>query len=63
MNNRKLIITWKPDVLHMGTARSERDSFKNIKTIEKAQKIVSKRNPHQILFATYNNEVIFSSTN
>lgn len=77
MNNRKLIITWKTDVSSMVlhdlrhldtdgykgiTARSERDSFRNVKTIEKAQRIVSKRNPHQILFATYNNEVIFART-
>lgn len=93
MNNRKLIITWKPDVFHMYehngsyegkapyaldedtnkivsmydyskgfTCRSERESFRNIKSIEKAQLLLTKRNTSQILFATYNNTVIFAST-
>jgi len=87
MTNRKLTITWKPDVLsnveHKGsyernkenyeedfrnrilgnnykglTARSERETFRNIKSKEAAQKILRKRNRKEILFATYNNENI-----
>lgn len=78
MSNRVLVITFKPDVLHMidhngsfkegdlvysdlkgATSRSERESFRNIKTKEKAQAIVSRRNPKQILVATYNKSAIF----
>ncbi len=82
MTNRKLVITYKPDVLsmlpHSGswitdketgnvsfdkwkglTARSEREGFKNIKSKESAMRIVGRRNKNEILFANYNNEVIY----
>jgi hypothetical protein len=87
MGNRKLIITWKPDVLsmvdHNGsfkkkaednlyphlksnnykgmTARSERESFSNIRTKESAEKIVNRRNKKEILVAKYNNEIIYEN--
>lgn len=88
MKNRRLIITWKPDVLHMEehdgsfetienlkgfpkrnynwdkgyTARSERDSFNNIKTLEAAEKILSRRNKNEIMFAEWNDQVFFART-
>ncbi len=57
MTNRKLVITYKPDVGL--TARSEREGFKNIKSKESAMRIVGRRNKNEILFANYNNEVIY----
>ena len=79
MSKRVLIITYKPDVLHMIehngskevgkngwiynydkglTARSERESFRNIKTKEKAKAILNIRNRSQILVAKYGKEII-----
>lgn len=73
MNNRTLIITWKPDVLtmvqHKGsrhtfdrglTSRSERNTFRNIKSIASAEKIIGKRNKKEILFAQWEDEVIYT---
>lgn len=78
MKNRKLIITWKPDVLNMyehkgskaknpendyykgKSARSERDSFNNIKSLEAAEKILSKRNKSEMIFAEWNGEIIYT---
>lgn len=74
MNNRTLIITWKPDVLSMVqhdgskhtfdkglTSRSERETFRNIKSELAAKKIVGKRNKKEILFAQWEDEVIYTS--
>ena len=41
------------------TSRSERESFKNIKTIKAAERIVSRRNKNEIIVAKWNNEVVF----
>lgn len=72
MNNRKLIITWKPDVLNMfqhkgskevypngNTSRSERDSFRNIKTKESAERIINRRNKKEIIVAKWNDVVVY----
>lgn len=71
MTNRKLTITWKQDVLtvvkHNGsrinyngeTSRSERETFRNVKSKEAALKILSRRKKKEIIFAAYNNETIY----
>jgi hypothetical protein len=41
------------------TSRSWRESFRNIKTVEKARAIVGRRNPKEIIVAKYNEQVIF----
>ena len=43
----------------VATARSERESFWNIKTKEKAEAIVNKRNKNEILFAKWGESIIY----
>lgn len=44
------------------TSRSERESFWNVKTKEKAEAIVNRRNKNEILLAKYGESIIFSAT-
>lgn len=64
MNNRKLIITWKPSIstMYLGTSRSEIDSFNNVHTLEAAQRIVNTRNKNEIISAKWNGVVIYSKS-
>lgn len=41
------------------TARSERDSFRNIKSKEAAEKIINRRNKNEILCAVYNDIIVY----
>lgn len=43
------------------TSRSQRESFKNIKSFPAALKIVNKRNKKKMLFATWGKELIFQA--
>jgi len=71
VSRNNLIFTWKPDVLsmveHAGnndnykgkTARSEVETFKNIKNIVAAKKILLRRNVSNIIVAKFRGEEIF----